>query len=94
MNKSAFSEEMIPFAIRNHHNAVLHQILIAEPTFTTSNNIELIAVSTSTSDILLKSRQQIEEAICTILPLSTSLRKTVQEAQVVIHNVGTGITRH
>ncbi|KAL0630379.1 hypothetical protein Q9L58_010774, partial [Maublancomyces gigas] len=65
--------------------------MIAEVRFTPNHHIQLIAVSTTTSDHLLKSRTQLEATIRHLLPSATGLQKEVQVVQIVIHNIPTTI---
>lgn len=82
---------MTPLTFRNHLKTVLLKALITEIRFTSTYNIQLIIVSTSTSDIFLKSRQQLEAAIRNFLPSATSLHEEVQLTHLVIHKVDTAI---
>lgn len=54
--------------------------LIAEIRFTPNHNIQLIALGMSTSEILLKSSQQLERTIHLFLPYTTGLQQEGQEA--------------
>lgn len=83
---------MTAFVIRSHLNGVHPKELMAEVRFTPTLNIQLITVSTSTSNILLKSRQQLGKRSAPF-PISHQPPEEVQVAKVVIHNVSTGITR-
>lgn len=68
-------QDITPLLPRDPVNAPLPKTLIAEVRFKANHNVQLIAVTTTTSDYLLKSISQLEEAICTILPSATGLEK-------------------
>ncbi|KAL0630652.1 hypothetical protein Q9L58_010499 [Maublancomyces gigas] len=80
-----------PLVLRDHINTALRMALIAEVRFTAKLHIQLITITNTKSDHLLKNRTKLEEAIRAILPSATSLQKEVHVVQVAIHNIRTTI---
>lgn len=80
----AIFEEITSFTIRNDFNNVLPKKQLAGIGFTPNLDSQLFAVATSTSEMLFKSRQQLEETIPSVLPSATGLQQEGQVAQVII----------
>lgn len=72
-------------------NSVLPQALVGEVWFTPSYNLQLIAVEMSTSKYLLNFRQPLKSPIHILFSITTSLQKTVQVVQGLVHNVHSSI---
>ncbi|KAL0630495.1 hypothetical protein Q9L58_010658, partial [Maublancomyces gigas] len=84
-------DHITPLLLRDSINSALPKALIAEVRFTPNHHNQLIAVSTTTSDRLLKSRTQLEATVRHLLPSATGLQKEFQIVQIVIHNIPTTI---
>lgn len=84
---SRIPKETTPHSLCDHPHPLLPMKLIAGVVINPNHHVQLTAVNTSPSDILLQSKQKLKEAIRTHLPTATVFQDEVQVAQVVIHNV-------
>lgn len=66
---------------------MLFMALIADVRFASNHYVQLISVSTFSSDTLLQSRAKLEGVIHTILPTAPGFQKELQVAQVVLYNI-------
>ncbi|KAL7270668.1 hypothetical protein RUND412_006623 [Rhizina undulata] len=76
-----------PLTIHNTVNKALDKSLIAKVYFTTSHNVQLIAITTTSTNTILKFCIKLEKVICFTILSSTNICKDAQIYQVIIYSI-------